>query len=395
MDRIVLCHPLRSAIGKFEGSLKDTPAPNLGASVIKQILSRSAVDPDLVDECILGSVLQAGQGMNPARQVALGAGLSVKVPAVTINRVCASGLQAVVSAIQAIKAGDAGLIIAGGMENMNQTPFYLMKARYGYRMAMYKDELVDGMVYDGLWDAFNNCHMGLTAENIAEKYQLSRKEQDEFALKSHVKAAAARESDAFRDEIIPIEVFPNKGKPLWFDMDEAVRVDTSLEKLAKLSAAFKKNGTVTAGNSSAIGDGAAAMMVTTEEKAESSGWEIDGTVESYALVGVDPAFMGMAPVAAINKALDRAGLTLDDIDLFEINEAFAAQCLGVLRELPVPQEKLNVKGGAIALGHPLGATGAILLVKILHEMRRRDLSLGLVSLCVGGGMGIALIVRRR
>ena len=395
MDRIVLCHPLRSAIGKFGGTLKDTSAVSLGSAVIKRILSSSALDPYLVDECILGNVLQAGQGMNPARQVALKAGLPVEALAITINRVCASGLQAVVSGTQAIKAGDAELIIAGGMENMNQVPFYLRKARYGYRMAMYKDELIDGMVYDGLWDAFNNYPMGLTAENIAERYQISRKEQDEFALKSHVKAAAACESDAFREEIIPIEVFPNKGKPLWFDMDEAVRVDTSLEKLANLSAAFKKNGTVTVGNSSAIGDGAAAMIVTTEEKAGSLGLEIDGTVESYALVGVDPAFMGMAPVAAINKALDRAGLTLDDIDLFEINEAFAAQCLGVLRELPVPQEKLNVNGGAIALGHPLGGTGAVLLVKILHEMRRRDLSLGLVSLCVGGGMGIALIIRRR
>ncbi len=395
MHKIVLCCPLRSAIGKFGGALKRTSVVSLGSAVIKRILSCSAVDPYLVDECILGSVLQAGQGMNVARQVTLGAGLPVKVPAVTINRVCASGLQAVVSAIQAIRAGDAGLIIAGGMENMNQTPYYLMKARYGYRMAMYKDELVDGMVYDGLWDAFNDYHMGLTAENIAEKYQVSRKEQDEFALKSHVKAAAACESDAFRDEIIPIETFPKKGKPLWFDMDEAVRVDTSLEKLAKLSAAFKKNGTVTAGNSSAIGDGAAAMIVTTEKKAESLGLEIDGIVESYALVGVDPAFMGMAPVPAINKVLDKAGLTLDDIDLFEINEAFAAQCLGVLRELSVPQEKFNVKGGAIALGHPIGATGAVLLVKLLHEMRRRDVSLGLVSLCVGGGMGIAMIVRRR
>lgn len=395
MDRIVLCHPLRSAVGKFGGTLKNTSAVSLGSAIIKSILSSSALDPCLVDECILGNVLQAGQGMNPARQVALKAGLPVEVPAITINRVCASGLQAVVSGTQAIKAGDAELIIAGGMENMNQAPFYLKKARYGYRMALYKDELIDGMVYDGLWDAFNNCPMGLTAENIAERYQLSRKEQDEFALKSHVKAAAACESDAFRDEIIPIEVFPNKGKAVWFDMDEAVRVDTSLEKLANLSAAFRKNGTVTVGNSSAIGDGAAAMIVTTEEKAGSLGLEIDGAVESYALVGVDPAFMGMAPVPAINKALDKAGLTLDDIDLFEINEAFAAQCLGVLKELPVPQGKLNVNGGVIALGHPLGATGAILLVKILHEMRRRDLSLGLVSLCVGGGMGIALIIRRR
>jgi acetyl-CoA C-acetyltransferase len=330
--------------------------------------------------------------MNPARQVALKSGLPVEVPAVTVNRVCASGLQAVVSAAQAIKAGDAELIIAGGMENMNQAPYYLKKARYGYRMAMYKDELVDGMVYDGLWDVLDDCHMGITAENIAEKYQLSRKEQDEFALRSHVKARAAIESDYFGDQIVPIEVSLGKGRPILFDTDEGVRFDTSLEKLTKLPAAFKEDGTVTAGNSSGISDGAAAMVVATEKKAKSLGLEVYGKVKSYVLVGVEPAFMGLAPVPAINEALSSAGLTLDDIDLFEINEAFSAQCLGVLRELPVPQGKLNVNGGAIALGHPIGATGAILLVKILHEMRRRDVSLGLVSLCVGGGMGMALIV---
>jgi len=374
--------------------LKDTSAVSLGSAVIKQILSCSALDPYLVDECILGNVLQAGQGMNPARQVALKASLPVEVPAVTINRVCASGLQVIVSGTQAIKAGDAELIIAGGTENMNQAPYYLKKARYGYRMAMYKDELIDGMVYDGLWDAFNDCHMGLTGENIAEKYQLSRKDQDEFALRSHAKAAAAIESGTFGDQIVPIEVSPREGESIVFDTDEGVRPDTSLEKLAKLPAVFKRDGTVTAGNSSGINDAAAAMIVTTQKKAKTLGLEIYGMIRSYALVGVEPAFMGMAVVPAINKALRKAGLRLDDIELFEINEAFAAQCLGVLRELPIPEEKLNVNGGAIALGHPLGATGAILVVKILHEMRREDLSLGLVSLCVGGGMGMALIIER-
>jgi len=394
MDIIALCHPLRCAAGKFGGTLRDTSAVNLASGVVKRILSCSGLDLSLVDECIMGNVLQAGQGMNPARQVALKGGLPVEVPAATVNRVCGSGLQAVVSAAQAIKAGDAELIIAGGMENMNQAPYYLKKARYGYRMAMYKDELIDGMVYDGLWDAFDDCHMGITAENIAEKYRLSRKEQDEFALRSHMKARAAIESGYFGEQIVPIEISPKKGKPIMFDTDEGVRVDTSLEKLAKLPAAFKEDGTVTAGNSSGISDGAAAMIVTTEKKAKTLGLEVYGKVKSYALVGVEPAFMGLAPVPAINKALSSVGLTLDDIDLFEINEAFSAQCLGVLRELPLAQDKLNVNGGAIALGHPIGATGAILLVKILHEMRRRDVSLGLVSLCVGGGMGMALIVER-
>ncbi len=394
MDMIALCRPLRCAIGKFGGALKDTPAVDLASAIVKRILSCSGLQRSLVDECIMGNVLGAGQGMNPARQVALKAGLPVEVPAVTLNRVCASGLEAVIWAAQAIKAGDAELIIAGGMENMNQAPYYLKKARYGYRMAMYKDELIDGMVYDGLWDAFDDCHMGLTAENIAKKYQLSRKEQDEFALRSHIRARVAIESGYFGDQIVPIEVSPKKGKPTMFDTDEGVRVDTSLRKLAKLPTVFKENGTVTAGNSSGISDGAAAVMVTSEKNARSMGLELCGRVKSYALVGVEPALMGMAPVPAIKRALSGAELTLDDIDLFEINEAFAAQCLGVLRELPVPEGKLNVNGGAIALGHPIGATGAILLVKILHEMQRRDVSLGLVSLCVGGGMGVAMIIER-
>jgi len=394
MDKIVLCHPLRSAIGKFGGTLKNTSAVSLASALVRQILQRSELNSSLVDDCILGNVLQAGQGMNPARQVVIGSGLPVEVPGVTVNRVCSSGLQAIICAAQAIKANDAELIIAGGMENMNQAPYYLKKARYGYRMALYKDDLIDGMVYDGLWDIFNDYHMGLTAENIVEKYQLSRKEQDEFSLKSHLKAKDAIKAGYFSDQILPIKVFKGKGNPVLFDIDEQVRFDTSLEKLSKLPPAFKRDGTVTAGNSSGINDGAAAMIVTTEKKAKDLNLAIYGSIKSYALVGVEPAFMGMAPLPAINKVLKRAGLRLDDIDLFEVNEAFAAQCLGILRELPIPEEKLNVNGGAIALGHPVGATGAILIVKILYEMQRRDFSLGLVSLCVGGGMGMALIVER-
>ncbi len=394
MDKIVLCHPLRLAIGKFGGTLKNTSAVSLASALVRQILQRSELNSSLVDDCILGNVLQAGQGMNPARQVVIGSGLPVEVPGVTVNRVCSSGLQAIICAAQAIKANDAELIIAGGMENMNQAPYYLKKARYGYRMALYKDDLIDGMVYDGLWDIFNDYHMGLTAENIVEKYQLSRKEQDEFSLKSHLKAKDAIKAGYFSDQILPIKVFKGKGNPVLFDIDEQVRFDTSLEKLSKLPPAFKRDGTVTAGNSSGINDGAAAMIVTTEKKAKDLNLAIYGSIKSYALVGVEPAFMGMAPLPAINKVLKRAGLRLDDIDLFEVNEAFAAQCLGILRELPIPEEKLNVNGGAIALGHPVGATGAILIVKILYEMQRRDFSLGLVSLCVGGGMGMALIVER-
>ena len=308
MDNIVLCHPFRSAIGKFGGTLKNTSAVSLGSEVVKQILSCFALDPGSVDDCILGNVLQAGQGMNPARQVVLRAGLPVEVPGITINRVCASGLQAIISAAQAITTGDAELIIAGGMESMNQAPYYLKKARYGYRMSMYRDDLIDGMVYDGLWDVFCDYHMGVTAENIAEKYRLSRNEQDEFSLKSHTRALAAIKSGHFRNQIVPIEVFPVRGNPFLFDTDEQVRADTSLEKLAKLPAVFKRDGTVTAGNSSGISDGAAAMIVTSEKKVKSLGLDIFGTVKSYALVGVEPAFMGMAPVAAIKKALAKAEL---------------------------------------------------------------------------------------
>ncbi len=393
MSKVVISEPIRTAIGGFGGTLQDIPAPDLGAIVVKEILKRTKVDPKEVDDCIMGNVLQAGQGMGPSRQVALKAGLDVSVPAVTINRLCASGCQAIVSAAQEIKSGDAELVIAGGIENMNQVPFYLKKARYGYRMGIPKDDLYDGMVYDGLWDIFNNYHMGVTAENVAEKYKISREEQDEFAYKSQMKAKEAMESDRFKSEIVPVEIQQRK-KTIVFEKDEHPRGDTTIEALSKLRPVFKKDGTVTAGNASGINDGAAAVVVTTEEKAKALGLKIWGTIKSYAVSGVDPSIMGMGPVTAMQKALEKAGLTIDDIGLVELNEAFAAQSLGVLREFPIPDDKLNVNGGAIALGHPIGASGSVLTVKILHELERRGASLGLVSLCVGGGMGIAMVVER-
>ncbi len=395
MQKVVICEPLRTAIGTFGGVLKDFPAPTLGSTVVKEVLNRTGIDPKVIDDCIMGNILSAGQGMNPSRQVSLNAGLNVQTPAFTINRVCGSGLQSVVLAAQAIKAEDAEVVIAGGIENMSATPFYLQKARYGYRMAMPKDEIVDGMVYDGLWDIFNNYHMGVTAENLAEVYNITRKEQDEFAYKSQMKTKAAMEGGKFKDEIVPVPVPQRRGDPIPFEKDEHPRADTTLESLAGLRPVFKVGGTVTAGNASGINDGAAAMIVTTPEKAKALGLKPMGSVVAYAVAGVEPSVMGIGPVPAIQKVLYKAGLSLDDIDLFELNEAFAVQSLSVLRDLPIPDEKINVNGGAIALGHPIGASGAILVVKLLHEMKRRKAAKkGLVSLCIGGGMGIAMILEK-
>jgi acetyl-CoA C-acetyltransferase len=394
MQKVVICEPLRTAIGTFGGSLKDFPATTLGSTVVKEILNRTNINPKEIEDCIMGNILSAGQGMNPSRQVALNAGLSIQTPAFTINRVCGSGLQSVALAAQAVKAGDAELIIAGGIENMSAAPFYLSKARYGYRMAMPKDEIVDGMVYDGLWDIFNNYHMGVTAENLAETYNISRQEQDEFAYKSQMKCKAAQEAGKFKDEIVPVMVPQRKGDPIPFEKDEHPRGDTTLQSLAALRPAFKVGGTVTAGNASGINDGAAAMIIASQEKAKALGLKPAGAIVAYAVAGVEPSVMGIGPVPAIQKVLDKAGLSLDDIDLFELNEAFAVQSLAVLRDLPIPEEKINVNGGAIALGHPIGASGAIILVKLLHEMRRRKAKRGLASLCIGGGMGIAMIVEK-
>ncbi len=394
MQKVVICEPLRTAIGTFSGTLKDFPAPTLGATVVKEILNRTEIDPKEIEDCIMGNILSAGQGMNPSRQVALNAGLNIQTPAFTINRVCGSGLQSVALAAQAIKAGDAELVLAGGIENMSAAPFYLQKARYGYRMAMPKDEIVDGMVYDGLWDIFNNYHMGVTAENLAEIYNITREEQDEFAYKSQMKAKAAQEEGKFKDEIVPVMVPQRKGDPIPFEKDEHVRGDTTPQSLAALRPVFKVGGTVTAGNASGINDGAAAMLVASADKAKALGLKPMGSVVAYAVAGVEPSIMGIGPVPAIQKVLDKAGLSLDDIDLFELNEAFAVQSLAVLRDLPIPEEKINVNGGAIALGHPIGASGAIILTKLLHEMKRRKVKRGLASLCIGGGMGIAMIVEK-
>lgn len=395
MQKVVLSEPLRTAIGAFGGTLKDTSSAKLGAAVVKEILDRTGIDPKEIDDCIMGNILGAGQGMNVSRQISIEAGLPVETPAVTINRVCGSGVQSIALAAQAIKAGDSEAIIAGGTENMNLAPFYLPKARYGYRMGMPKDEIVDGMVYDGLWDIFNDYHMGVTAENLAESYNISKDEQDEFAYKSQMKCKAAQDEGRFNDEIVPILIAQRRGDPLPFIKDEHPKGDTTLEALKGLRPVFKVGGTVTAGNASGINDGAAAVIVSSEKKAKELGLKPVASIVSYAVGGVDPSIMGIGPVPAIQKALDKAKLSLDDIDLFELNEAFAAQSLAVLRDLPIPEEKINVNGGAIALGHPIGASGTRILVTLLHELgRRKKAKRGLAALCIGGGMGIAIIVEK-
>lgn len=395
MQKVVISEPLRTAIGAFGGTLKDTSPRQLGANVVKAILDRTGVDPSEIDDCIIGNILSAGQGMNISRQVSLDSGLPIETPAMTINRVCGSGVQTIVQAAQAIKAGDADAIIAGGTENMNQAPFYLDKARYGYRMGMPKDNITDGMVYDGLWDVFNDYHMGVTAENLAESYNISKEEQDEFAYKSQMKCKDAMESGKFKDEIVPVMIPQRRADPIAFDTDEHPKGDTTPEGLARLRAVFKVGGTVSAGNASGINDGAAAVLVSSEKKAKELGLKPYASIVSYAIAGVDPSIMGIGPVPAVQKALDKAKLSLDDIDLFELNEAFAAQSIAVLRDLPIPAEKINVNGGAIALGHPIGASGTRILVTLLHEMKRRKKAKrGLATLCCGGGMGIAIIVEK-
>ena len=395
MQKVVISEPLRTAIGAFGGTLKDISPAKLGAAVVKEILDRTGIDPKEIDDCIMGNILSAGQGMNISRQIAIEAGLPVETPAFTINRVCGSGVQSIALAAQAIKAGDAEAIIAGGSENMNLAPFYLQKARYGYRMGMPKDEIVDGMVYDGLWDIFNDYHMGVTAENLAESYNITKDEQDAFAYKSQMKCKAAQDEGKFKDEIVPIMIPQRRGDPTPFERDEHPKGDTTLETLKGLRAVFKVGGTVSAGNASGINDGAAAVLVTSEKKAKDLGLKPVASIIAYAVGGVDPSIMGIGPVPAIQKALDKAKLSLDDIDLFELNEAFAAQSLAVLRDLPIPEEKINVNGGAIALGHPIGASGTRILVTLLHEMeKRKKVKRGLAALCIGGGMGIAIIVEK-
>jgi acetyl-CoA C-acetyltransferase len=390
---VVVSTPLRTAIGTFGGTLKDVPATELGAAVAREVLARSGLSGDRVDQVIAGNVLQAGQGMNPGRQVALKAGLPDSVPGMTINRVCGSGLQAIISAGQQVALGESDVVLAGGIENMDQAPFVLPKARYGYRMGMPRAELVDGMVYDGLWDIFNDYHMGVTAENVAEKYGVSRDEADEYALRSHQLASKATQEGAFTQQIVPVEI-KQRRETLSFTTDEHVRPNTSPEGLGKLPPVFKKDGSVTAGNASGINDGAAFMLVTSREKADEVGLPTTARLVSYAVAGVDPAYMGMGMVPATRKALERAGLSLDQIELFEVNEAFASVAVATARELGIPDEKLNPIGGAVALGHPIGASGAVLVVKLLHELVRRQARYGLATLCIGGGMGIAAIFAR-
>jgi acetyl-CoA C-acetyltransferase len=391
---IVVSTPLRTAIGTFGGALKDTPATDLGATVGKEVLSRAGVEGEQVDQVIVGNILSAGQGMNPGRQVGIKSGLPVEVPGMTLNRMCGSGLQAIVSAAQEIALGDADVVLAGGIENMDQAPFLLPKGRYGYRMGMPKSDIYDHMVYDGLWDVFNDYHMGVTAENVAEKYGISREDSDAYAVRSHQRAAKAHDEELFDGQIVPVEV-KQKKETVQFTKDEHIRENASVEGLGKLKPVFKKeDGTVTAGNASGINDGAAMMVVTSDRKAEELGLPVAGRLVSAAVAGVDPSVMGTGMIPASRAAMKKAGISVDDLDAVEANEAFASIAIAVERELEVPEEKLNPVGGAVALGHPIGATGAVLTVKILHHLARTGGRYGLVTLCIGGGMGIAAIFER-
>ena len=392
MREVVIASAARTALGSFGGSLKDVPATELGAIVIKEAIKRAGIKGEQVEEVVMGNVIQAGLGQNPARQATLKAGLPNEVPAMTINKVCGSGLRCVALAAQMIKAGDADIVVAGGMENMSAAPYVLDKARWGQRMG--DGKLEDAMKKDGLWDAFNNYHMGVTAENIAKEWNLSREEQDAFAAASQQKAEAAIKAGKFKDEIVPVVIPQRKGEPKVFDTDEFPRFGTTTETLAKLRPAFIKDGTVTAGNASGINDGAAAFVVMSAEKAEELGIKPMAKIVSYGSKGLDPAIMGYGPFHATKKALEIAGLTVDDLDLIEANEAFAAQSLAVAKDLKFDMSKVNVNGGAIALGHPVGASGARILTTLLYEMEKRDAKKGLATLCIGGGMGTALIVER-
>jgi acetyl-CoA C-acetyltransferase len=391
MEDVVIVAAGRTAVGKFGGTLSKIPAAELGAHVIKNLLAQIGLDPATVNEVIMGQVLTAGNGQNPARQAVIKAGLPDMVPAFTVGKVCGSGLKATHLAAQAIKCGDADIIVAGGMENMSASPHVLNGSREGFRMGDAK--LVDTMIVDGLWDVYNQYHMGVTAENVAQKFGISRAAQDEFALQSQQKAEAAQKEGKFKDEIIPLEI-PSKKGPILFDTDEYPKHGSSLEALASLRPAFNKEGSVTAGNASGLNDGAAAVVMMSAAKAKELGLTPLARIKAYASSGLDPAIMGMGPVSATRLCLKKAGWTHQDVDLMEINEAFAAQALAVNKEMGWDTSKINVNGGAIALGHPIGASGARVLVTLLHEMVRRDAKRGLASLCIGGGMGVALAVER-
>ena len=392
MNEVVIVAATRTAIGSFQGSLSAIPATELGAAVIRRLLEQTGVDAAQIDEVILGQVLTAGSGQNPARQSAIKAGLPHTVPALTLNKVCGSGLKAVQLAVQAIRCGDAELVIAGGQENMSLAPYVLPKARTGLRMG--HAQLQDSVIQDGLWDAFNDYHMGITAENLASKYELSREDQDTFAAASQQKASAAIEGGFFKAEITPILIPQRKGDPLVFDTDEQPRPGSTLQALGNLKPAFQKTGTVTAGNASTLNDGAAVLMLASAAKAQALGLAVLARIKAYASAGVDPSIMGIGPVPATRLALTKAGWSLDDLDLIEANEAFAAQSLAVSKELGWDMNKVNVNGGAIALGHPIGASGARILVSLVHELIRRDGKKGLATLCIGGGQGVSLAIER-
>jgi acetyl-CoA C-acetyltransferase len=391
MDDVVIVAALRTAVGKFSGTLSKIPAAELGASVIKALIQKTGVDPATINEAILGQVLTAGVGQNPARQAVIKSGLPDTIPGYTINKVCGSGLKATHLAAQAIMCGDAEIIIAGGQENMSASPHVLNNSRDGFRMGDAK--LIDTMIVDGLWDVYNQYHMGVTAENVAKKYEVSRQEQDEFALASQNKAEAAQKAGRFKDEIVPLEIPQRKGS-ITFDADEYPKHGTTIESLSSLRPAFSKEGTVTAGNASGINDGAAAVMMMSARKAEQLGLKPLARIKAYSSAGLDPSIMGMGPVSATQLCLKKAGWSHEDLDLMEINEAFAAQAIAVNRQMGWDTSKINVNGGAIAIGHPIGASGCRILVTLLHEMIRRDAKRGLASLCIGGGMGVALAVER-
>ncbi|WP_085648844.1 MULTISPECIES: acetyl-CoA C-acetyltransferase [unclassified Pseudomonas] len=392
MQDVVIVAATRTAIGSFQGSLATVSAVDLGAAVIRQLLEQTGLDGAQVDEVIMGQVLTAGAGQNPARQSAIKAGLPHAVPAMTLNKVCGSGLKALHLGAQAIRCGDADVIIAGGQENMSLANYVMPGARTGLRMG--HAQIVDTMISDGLWDAFNDYHMGITAENLVEKYEISREQQDAFAAASQKKASAAIEAGRFVDEITPILIPQRKGDPLAFKVDEQPRGDTTAESLAKLRPAFKKDGSVTAGNASSLNDGAAAVILMSAEKAKALGLPVLAKIAAYANAGVDPAIMGIGPVSATRRCLDKAGWSIGQLDLIEANEAFAAQSLAVAKDLQWDLDKVNVNGGAIALGHPIGASGCRVLVTLLHEMIKRDAKKGLATLCIGGGQGVALALER-
>ncbi|OPX85920.1 MAG: Acetyl-CoA acetyltransferase [Pelotomaculum sp. PtaB.Bin013] len=390
MKEVVIVSAVRTAVGKYGGSLQNTPAVELGALVIKEAIKRAGIGVEQVEEVVMGNVLTAGLGQNPARQASLKAGLPIETPAYTMGIVCGSGLKAIMLAAQEIMSGEADIVVAGGMENMSAAPYVLDKARWGYRM--FDSTLTDEMVKDGLWCAFNDIHMGMTAENLSVKYNISREDQDQLSVDSHNKAIAAIDAGKFKDEIVPVPIPQKKGDPLYFDTDELPRRGATVEALAKLPAVFKKGGTVTAGNASGLNDAAAATVVMSADKAKELGIKPMAVIKSFATAGVDPAYMGTGPIPASKKAMAKAGLTVADFDVIEANEAFAAQALTCIRGLELPMDKVNFNGGAIAIGHPIGASGTRIMTTLLYELKKQNGRYGLATMCIGGGQGVAMIV---